>query len=1136
MNINDVSIYSGRIQEKKGSDHGNSFLNLGKRGQIIQGVISGVGEKQVTINFDGTEVSVAKNAVRDAKEGEIRKFQIKEISKDSLVLKEVGRQTETEEVRAQAKTTVAANSYSFEEQLKNASELSKTQTKANEDLSILNGEDCQSIEEEGDSLTENTREYIEHAIEKNKAQKAWNAKKQEEGLKLRAEIRESREKREALGFADLKSEAELKAALEEAGIPATPENLSKVSNVLDMSESALEMTDQTKYYVIGQNLVPTVENLYQGKYTVYSGRINVSSDEEFSGYKAQIAEILKNSGLDTEEGWKNARWLFNHELPVNADTLHKMAELDQMAEEFTPERVLSQILFTMSAGLHPKETVLDDRAFIAARDVMQDIQEITDGDIIHVADYLLADPAQKDGKKDARESASGSTAGDAFKRPPAKDIIVNLALYKQVKASTAEKEPEDTGKNAKISTILRGDLSIRERLQITLKRQLEEIRQKMTLQATISMERRGIHVETEALDNVIKELHRMETDYTVKQLEELEEAEAEEKADLLQETMEKTDDISKGFAGVLGTGIRYHKLLTVNELHSAVSSQNLGRKEWADAYETVKTTVREDLGDSIQKAFEGVPAMLEEMGLEDTEANERAVRILGYNNLEITEENIDEVKIFDAKVNQLIDNMKPSTVLELIRRGDNPLNTPLDELNEKLQKINEEKNVTEEEKYSRFLWQLERDGQISEEERSGYIGIYRLLRRIEKSDGVAIGALVESGQEVTLGNLLTQIRIKKGPGIDTLVDDASGTREAVHTRASITDQIRQGFAGNSTQNRDTQERQDGAPEQEKTAYYRQLVSDVVDTISPSKLQEMTDGDMQSLLNTSVEHFAEELKQMDGNTAIKKEYYEKKAEEIREGVKDTEAAEELLSKLSVPETIGNLMAANEVLAGDVNVFKEVYDRRKILPKEREKELDDTIDAFLEAAGSEETMEKNCEQAEKIMQEVLTESYESADINFEELQHLQQIGRGLKLQVAFRKSRSYEIPIRTGDTITSLNLTIIRGADETGKVQISMEDETFGSISLDFKVTGEGSVKGLVLCSERQGFEALRSQQETWEEGIQDAGFSVKNISYGMDFKSRNELLDESSEATGTDTAKLYQLSKVLVRQITNALRK
>ena len=115
------------------------------------------------------------------------------------------------------------------------------------------------------------------------------------------------------------------------------------------------------------------------------------------------------------------------------------------------------------------------------------------------------------------------------------------------------------------------------------------------------------------------------------------------------------------------------------------------------------------------------------------------------------------------------------------------------------------------------------------------------------------------------------------------------------------------------------------------------------------------------------------------------------------------------------------------------------------------------------------------------------------------------------------------------MTSLNLTLIHGSEESGKIQVSMEDERFGSISMDFKVTGS-RIKGLVLCDQRQGFEALQGQKDTLEASLENAGYQIKNISYGMDFKERNELLNEKVQNQEADTAQLYQVAKVLVRSV------
>ena len=54
-----------------------------------------------------------------------------------------------------------------------------------------------------------------------------------------------------------------------------------------------------------------------------------------------------------------------------------------------------------------------------------------------------------------------------------------------------------------------------------------------------------------------------------------------------------------------------------------------------------------------------------------------------------------------------------------------------------------------------------RINEISEEERSSYIGIYRLIAQVEKGDGAALGFLMNQGSDVTMRNLLRAVTFQK---------------------------------------------------------------------------------------------------------------------------------------------------------------------------------------------------------------------------------------------------------------------------------------------------------------------------------------------------------------------------------------
>lgn len=1106
MDIRSISIYSNQMNGQKSAIIGNSFLDIGKKGQVVQGEITTVSD-QLTINFNGIEIAVARNAVSNAKEGEVRDFQITDVSKDSIALKEVGATAQTPENQGVRKTSVSPASFNFDDYLENSKNAVQAQAEKSESLTILNGEDYEAIEDEEGSFEKTNQESIERAVERIKSQKAWKSERMEEYHEFRDAVEQSQEKLQAKGFEDQKTEAQVRASLEEAGIPVTQDSVAKVLAALGMSETALDMDDQSKLFIVGQDLAPTIENLYQGKYSVYgasSAKTEVLA--EFAQYQEQIEAILEGCGRTSETDYANAQWLFANELPINQTTLEKLSSLENIQETMTPDKVLTQIVYAMLAGSAPKDAILDDSQFVVARDAVNDFESITDGTIIQVSDYILQN-VQTGSDVLPDQSSSQNQSQDQTQNV---EILVNLELLRQEQEQNNTTAFENT---ATIPTVYTSDMTESEIMQVTLKRQLVEIQKKLTLQSALSMEQKGIHIETESLDNIIAELREIENAYYSKQIAGDMMVDNEELS-LLQETLSKSDDIANAHASVLGGSVRQQTLLTLNELHAATSSAVAQKAEWLGTYETVSTQVRADLGDDIKKAFTSIPSILEEIGVEDTQTNERAARILGYNNMEITPESIQHVKELDAKVNQLFENIKPTTVLSLIRTGNNPLDMPIDELNEQLKEINEENGITEEEKYSRFIWKLEKNNEITQEERTGYIGMYRLLNQLQSLDGAEIGAVMESNQELTLGNLLTQSRTRKGHGIDSVVDEEHGFTESIKTKESITDQIEKGFSANE--------------------YYKNLMDATIDRLSPEKLQEITDGDMESLLNMSVEHLWEKVKQASDNKELKKEYFEEQAKEIRETFAESEEAQQYLSNLNVVDSVENVIAAKNIIEGGYVTYKEVYKRKDVLNKEEQEELDETIENFSDSIEDEAVLNAQCKKAEKIMEEVLTKSYEQADITIEDLNNLKQLSRGMHFTSAIRQSKSYDIPIKTGESITSLNLTIIRGTDESGKIQISMEDETFGDVSMEFKVSGD-DVKGLILCNQRQGYESLQEQKDTLTQNLVQAGYQVKNISYGMDFKSRNEMLSEKVSKEETDTQNLYQVSKLLVRSIVTAMK-
>ena len=136
------------------------------------------------------------------------------------------------------------------------------------------------------------------------------------------------------------------------------------------------------------------------------------------------------------------------------------------------------------------------------------------------------------------------------------------------------------------------------------------------------------------------------------------------------------------------------------------------------------TSPRADMGDSISKAFQNVDDILKELQIDTSESNRRAVRILAYNSTDITEDNIKQIKSVDEQVQRAFSDMTPAVTIEMIKRGISPLDMSMSDISDTARRIKSENPDERDEKFSEFLWKLEKKNEISEEERDSYTGLF----------------------------------------------------------------------------------------------------------------------------------------------------------------------------------------------------------------------------------------------------------------------------------------------------------------------------------------------------------------------------------------------------------------------------
>ena len=321
--------------------------------------------------------------------------------------------------------------------------------------------------------------------------------------------------------------------------------------------------------------------------------------------------------------------------------------------------------------------------------------------------------------------------------------------------------------------------------------QLEEIRLRMTVEANVKLIKSGFAIDTAPIEETIEALKRAHQELAKEYFPGVENP--QERYELLRDTNQRMKELPGLPLAMAAKWTERIQTGTLAAFHAEGVELAKAYEAAGERYEALMTAPRADLGDSIKRAFANVDEILKDLGYEATEENRKAVRALGYNRMDMTAGHVDKVKEALRSVDKIVDHMTPAAVLKMIRDGKNPLESTLEELNTYFEELPEEFHQTAQ-KYSKFLYALEHQGEITSQEREAFIGCYRLMNQLEKSDGAAVGALVNIGGELNFRNLLTAIRSGKFHSMDVKVDDMVGalTEDAL-MKFSISEQIEQAF-------------------------------------------------------------------------------------------------------------------------------------------------------------------------------------------------------------------------------------------------------------------------------------------------------------------------------------------------------
>ena len=869
------------------------------------------------------------------------------------------------------------------------------------------------------------------------------------------------ELKEVLGDAGLAKEVE--RALRGANMPVNEENVNSIKESLDKAASISSYDEASKKYMVENHMEPTVENMYRSRFSASGDGSKQSRGyyaQEMPGYFAKKADTIDwkamqpqlekavakmDLGMQSkEQSLDQAKWLMERGIPVTQETMHALGRLDSVLVPLDTKTVIQ-------AGVN---ALLEGKAS-------------SEGSLVSSQESIY--------EKAVRYTEEiNSITEEAVKETLAKGEELNLrnlyAAQIQIHAAASIVTQQSSGSRGASYTALNAsiEISFSEEKYVTASRQLAEVQLRMTVDANIKLLKSDYAIDTAPLAELVDVLKQQEEKLAAQFFGDDSSEGVSAKANLFTQTQNTLQELPFLPAAVIGK-VTYQQSISLSVVHTEGVALRAQYKAAEESYEALMTAPRADMGDSIKKAFRNVDDILQDMGLELTEDNKKAVRILGYNSMQITEQAVEDVKEVYLQVEDVIKSMTPQKTLAMIRDGVNPLTMDLEELEQYLNQLD---HTPEEEmtKYSRFLYELEKNGQISDSEREAYIGVYRLFHQIEKSDGAVIGNLIAQGADLTLGNLLTAVRSRKVGKMDYSVDDSFGTvSETIEKGKSISGQIEKGV-------------------REAHAVYRDISVEALQQMSVHEditLEQLKDGFSQAQTEELSEEMAKDLL---------REYRQdqNKANQVEEVVLD------IMKQQDIPFTVENLIAVNAVLNAKGQLLRNVKDAAQKLDsangdEKMQAELSDMEQEIIENFNDYDSAQEVLEKWEMRIQNTISEAVSDLSSSGNEVKEMYMNYKQLSVMSTMRRHESYEVPMEINGEMTSINLTLMHDSEEKGTVSITMNTVYFGKAGAKFKVSAN-RLDSYFIADSEMGRERLQAVGEKIMDSFRVMGMEIGDTRY------------------------------------------
>lgn len=906
----------------------------------------------------------------------------------------------------------------------------------------LSGADAVKLDEDGFNLTDATPDDMVNIIEKIKIELAMHS---DDYVNYGTAV--SKDKIESV-TGSAATAASIESRMQGADIAVNDESVAEVKGILEKSKELKPLSENTKNYMVANRIEPSIAGIYQAQAATSSsisadgvtiGKCaDAISDADFEALRPGIEKIIASSGLEVNDNTlADARAFIDAQIPVTKENLEYKAQLDAIDIEkiqADPDEMLNKILDNMKLGGKAENTLITGSP-------VDDIK--TALDTINRAEYT--------------DAASVVSKGETF-------TIANLRLEIDARSFSIDYSVarfsswQETAGRKVTGTSQEQDVSDEaEQAADKAYDTLVTARVLMSANASIYLVKNNISILTTPID----ELNSMLMEY--EQADEMYEEAQIAYTDVL-EARKTLNEIVRNPARVFA---------------SMFDKMN-------ETYEAVGTQIRGDLGDSLKKAVQGsADDIIRELGLEGTDEDKEAIKVLAANNMDMTKENVEIVKSVNAMINNLIKNMKPETVLNMIKDGVNPMNASIEEVNEYLTEANDKASKDNEEKFSKFLYKLDRTNGITKEQRKQFIGIYQMMNIFTRDAGVAAGALIKQGAEVTMNNLMTAYNSRKHYDMEAVIDENTGMAEV------------SGIAN----------------------YYSALFMANGGLVTPNTLKNVDNSS--GIGEQSVEMFIEQLED-NYDAAAEEQYYE---EYLKEQQAAVQAGADILRQIRNADT--------EINSGNIQAVKAFLESGQFPDIRGVKTTRDYARDSIEKIGHKEKLslmyEEMKDETEEELQEVLSKAGDldtQIDVNYEGFLDLRLKDRTIGYIKNLALRHDYRIPYITDSGSTGmLKLTLVQDDDNKGRISVNMLSSVLGKVSVEAKADRESL--GMYIVSDTAVSDEGSQLLEDMEENLKE-GFGFTNVTVNITKSSDVPYVTYEAAADSVATDKLYEIAAQIVK--------